>query len=68
MAPPTTSLASFRPTRGRYVYRDGPLPGPADEDLEFTKALYDEKIGYLDELLSDLMDALLGLIQFRRTV
>ena len=34
------------------------VPGLADEDLEFTKALYDEKIGYLDELLSDLMDAL----------
>ncbi len=45
----------FRPEQGRYVYRDGLVPDLPADDLEFTQSLYDEKIGYVDELLSDLM-------------
>ena len=48
----------FRPAQGNYAYRDGLVRGLTNADLEFTEALYDEKIGYLDELLSDLMDVL----------
>ena len=45
----------FRPEQGSYVYRDGLVPDLAADDLEFTKALYDERIAHVDELLSDLM-------------
>lgn len=46
--------ARYRTDGGREVYRNGRVPGLADVDLEFTRALYDEGIRYFDGLIGDL--------------
>ena len=45
-----------RPPRGAYVYSNGPVPGLSRDDLEFTQALYDERIVYVDGHLAELID------------
>jgi arylsulfatase A-like enzyme len=49
---------AFRPRHGKYVYRNGTIPPPRPEDLEYTRALYDEGILYMDGLLADLLEFL----------
>jgi len=49
-----------RPPRGRYRYTNGALPGLSPEDLAFTRALYDERIVYMDGHLREWRDHLAG--------
>jgi hypothetical protein len=44
-----------RPPRGNYVYTNGPIPALSPEDLEFTMALYDERIYYMDGHVAELL-------------
>jgi arylsulfatase A-like enzyme len=46
----------YRPQHGRYVYDNGPVPDLSPEDLDYTMALYDERIRHLDGLLGELLD------------
>jgi arylsulfatase A-like enzyme len=48
--------AFARPARGRYVYRNGLVPDLSPDDLEFTKALYDERVRYADGHVAELLE------------
>lgn len=49
---------SFRLPEGIYFYKNGLVPNLANEDLEYTKSRYDEKILYVDGLIGNLLDFL----------
>jgi arylsulfatase A-like enzyme len=47
--------------RGSYVYRTGPMPDAAPEDVAYTRALYEAEIRGLDDALRSLLDELAAL-------
>lgn len=45
----------YRPARGKYTYRNGPVPNLSAEDLRYTIAAYDERIRWIDGLIAQLL-------------
>lgn len=45
-----------RPRAGKYIYDNGRVQGLEPDDLEFTKALYDERIHYMDGHIAELLE------------
>jgi arylsulfatase A-like enzyme len=56
--PSRGSLPFERPSAGELHYDNGPMPGLSDADLEFTMALYDERIFYMDGHVAELIEFL----------